>query len=64
MTATLVDAYGFRPFWRGRLHLIAAVLAAPAVLRHRLLLTPEAQVGARTTDQIVRDVLNSTEVPR
>jgi hemolysin III len=32
MTTTLVDAYGFRPFWRGRLHLIAAVLAAPAVL--------------------------------
>jgi hemolysin III len=32
MTATLVDAYGFRPFWRGRLHLIAAMLAVPAVL--------------------------------
>ncbi len=32
MTSTLVDAYGFRPFWRGRLHLMAAVLAAPAVL--------------------------------
>ncbi|MFZ4433326.1 MAG: PAQR family membrane homeostasis protein TrhA [Microthrixaceae bacterium] len=32
MAAALVDAYGFRPFWRGRLHLIAALLAAPAVL--------------------------------
>lgn len=39
-------------------------LAAPSVLRHRVLLTPEAQVSARTTDQIVHDVLNSTEVPR
>ena len=32
MSPTLVDAYGFRPFWRGRLHLIAALVAAPAVL--------------------------------
>jgi MoxR-like ATPase len=39
-------------------------LAAPSVLRHRILLTPEAQVGARTSDQVVNDVLNSTEVPR
>lgn len=38
--------------------------AAPSVLRHRVLLTPEAQVGARTADQIVNDILNSTEVPR
>jgi len=28
----VVDAYGFRPFWRGRLHLIAAVVALPAVV--------------------------------
>ena len=39
-------------------------LAAPSVLRHRILLTPEAQVSARTADQVVTDVLNSTEVPR
>jgi hemolysin III len=32
MSPTLVDAYGFRPFWRGRLHFIAALVAAPAVL--------------------------------
>ena len=39
-------------------------LAAPSVLRHRILLTPEAQVGARTSDHVIGDVLNSTEVPR
>jgi MoxR-like ATPase len=39
-------------------------LAAPSVLRHRVLLTPEAQVGARTADQIVNEVLSGTEVPR
>ncbi len=27
-----IDAYGDRPFWRGRLHLIAAIIAAPAGL--------------------------------
>ena len=39
-------------------------LAAPSVLRHRILLTPEAQVGARTADQIIHDVLGSINVPR
>jgi MoxR-like ATPase len=39
-------------------------LAAPAVLRHRILPTPEAQVAARTTDHIVVDVLQGVEVPR
>ncbi|HTU26632.1 MAG TPA: MoxR family ATPase [Pirellulales bacterium] len=38
--------------------------SAPGVLRHRIMLTPEAQVGARTSDQIVRDILGSIEVPR
>jgi MoxR-like ATPase len=38
--------------------------AAPAVLRHRLLLTAEAQVGARTADQIAAEVLERIEVPR
>ena len=28
----MIDAYGPRPFWRGRLHLIAALVAIPAVL--------------------------------
>lgn len=31
-TIEAIDAYGDRPFWRGRLHLIAAIVAAPAGL--------------------------------
>ncbi len=38
--------------------------AAPAVLRHRLLLTAEAQVSARTPDQVAAEVLERIEVPR
>jgi MoxR-like ATPase len=38
--------------------------AAPAVLRHRIILTPEAQVAAHTTDDVVRSVLAQVEVPR
>jgi MoxR-like ATPase len=38
--------------------------AAPAVLRHRLILTPEAQVAAHTTDQVIGEVLAQIEVPR
>jgi MoxR-like ATPase len=34
------------------------------VLRHRLLLTAEAQVSARTPDQIAAEVLERIEVPR
>jgi len=37
---------------------------ARPVLRHRLILTPEAQVAARTTDQVLESVLSSVEVPR
>lgn len=29
---TLLDAYGFRPQWRGRVHLVAAIAALPATL--------------------------------
>jgi MoxR-like ATPase len=38
--------------------------AAPAVLRHRLILTPEAQVAARTTDLVLQEILSSAKVPR
>jgi MoxR-like ATPase len=38
--------------------------SAPPVLRHRLLLTAEAQVSAQSTDQILQEVLASIEVPR
>ncbi len=39
-------------------------LCALGVLRHRIILTAEAQVGAKTADQIVRDILGSIDVPR
>jgi hemolysin III len=29
---TFLDAYGFRPQWRGRVHLVAAIVALPATL--------------------------------
>lgn len=38
--------------------------AAPAVLRHRLILTPEAQVAAETADRVLARSLASVEVPR
>jgi MoxR-like ATPase len=38
--------------------------AAPAVLRHRLILTPEAQVAAETADRVLSRVLSKVEVPR
>jgi MoxR-like ATPase len=38
--------------------------AAPAVLRHRLILTPEAQVAAETPDRVLARVLAQIEVPR
>jgi MoxR-like ATPase len=38
--------------------------AAPSVLRHRLLLTPEAQVAAETPDRVLTRVLAQIEVPR
>ncbi|MCZ7630677.1 MAG: hypothetical protein M5U19_17310 [Microthrixaceae bacterium] len=31
-TIEAIDAYGDRPFWRGRLHLLAAIVAVPAGL--------------------------------
>jgi MoxR-like ATPase len=37
---------------------------APAVLRHRLLLTPEAQVAAETPDRVLARALAQVEVPR
>jgi len=37
---------------------------APWVLRHRLLLRPEAEIEGVTADQVVREILDSVEVPR
>jgi len=39
-------------------------LVVPAVLRHRILLTPEAQVAARSTDDVLDAVVSQVEVPR
>lgn len=38
--------------------------AAPAVLRHRLLLRPEADLEGITSDQVVSELLASVEVPK
>ena len=38
--------------------------AAPAVLRHRLILTPDAQVAAETPDRVLTRALALVEVPR
>jgi MoxR-like ATPase len=38
--------------------------AAPAVLRHRVLLKPEADLEGLTADQVVSDLLAAVEVPK
>jgi MoxR-like ATPase len=38
-------------------------LAAPA-LRHRVLLSPAAEIEGRTTDSVLRSILEKTEAPR
>ncbi len=38
--------------------------AAPAVLRHRLLLSPEAQIAGETPDRVLMRALAQVEVPR
>jgi MoxR-like ATPase len=38
-------------------------LLAPAVLEHRLLVTPEAELRGRLVDDVLRDVLQSVAVP-
>jgi MoxR-like ATPase len=38
--------------------------AAPAVLRHRLVLKPEADLEGMTADQVVREVVAVVEVPK
>jgi MoxR-like ATPase len=37
---------------------------APAVLRHRVAVAPEVEIEGRTSDDVVRDVLERVEVPR
>jgi MoxR-like ATPase len=39
-------------------------VAAPPVLRHRIVLKPEADLEGVTADHVVREVINSVEVPK
>ena len=36
----------------------------PAVLRHRLVLTPEKEMEGGTTDDVIREVIQTVEIPR
>jgi MoxR-like ATPase len=38
--------------------------AAPPVLRHRIVLTPEADLDGLRPDQVVTDVLGAVDVPK
>ena len=38
--------------------------AAPAVLRHRIGLTPEKEMEGVTTDDVIRDIIGRMEIPR
>ena len=38
--------------------------AAPPVLRHRLLLKPEADLEGLTADQVIQQLLSTVEVPK
>jgi MoxR-like ATPase len=38
--------------------------AAPPVLRHRLIVKPEAELEGTTSDQVVAEVLAAVEVPK
>ena len=40
------------------------VYVLPYVLRHRLLLTPEKEMEGITTDEVIRQVIHSIEIPR
>jgi MoxR-like ATPase len=39
-------------------------VAAPPILRHRLILKPEADLEGMTADQVVREIVRSVEVPK
>jgi MoxR-like ATPase len=40
------------------------VFVVPAVLRHRLLLTPEKEMEGITTDEVIQGFIKSIEIPR
>ena len=37
---------------------------APWVLRHRILLRPDIEIEGTTIDEVIREILDSVEVPR
>jgi MoxR-like ATPase len=39
-------------------------IAAPPILRHRIVLKPEADLEGMTADQVVREIVRSVEVPK
>lgn len=40
------------------------IYVAPAVLRHRIILTPEKEMEGTTTDDVINEIIRSVEVPR
>ncbi len=40
------------------------IYIAPAVLRHRLELTPEKEMEGTTTDEVIREIIHATDIPR
>ncbi|HTQ65719.1 MAG TPA: MoxR family ATPase [Puia sp.] len=40
------------------------IYVAPAVLRHRLVLTPEKEMEGSSTDDVIREIIQSIEIPR
>jgi MoxR-like ATPase len=51
---------------RGRNFVIPedVLLAAPAVLRHRIGLTPEREMEGATTDDVIKEIIARIEIPR
>ena len=50
----------------GRLYVIPEdiIKAAPAVLRHRIALTPEREMEGATTDDVIKEIIARLEIPR
>lgn len=40
------------------------IYIAPAVLRHRLELTPEKEMEGTTPDEVIREIIHATDIPR
>jgi MoxR-like ATPase len=40
------------------------IYVAPAVLRHRLVLTPEKEMEGASTDEVINEIIQSIEIPR